>query len=143
MVRIGKVELSGRPVIWTSLKLGPDQTGHPSGSTFPILTMTPWKILFIFLNFDIIVFIFDRCGTCDPSFPTFLPLKIKPVQDYILKTLILVKSSEERMIKHFFLLTWFLQQYLSGFTMISKMEGQGLIVAQLERSCQKDNSALT
>ena len=47
MARIGKVEPSGRPVIWTSLKLGPDLTGHPSGSTFPIFTMTPWKILFI------------------------------------------------------------------------------------------------
>ena len=46
-MRIGKVEPSGRPVIWTSLKLGPDLTGHPSGSTFPILTMTPWKILFV------------------------------------------------------------------------------------------------
>ena len=49
-MRIGKVEPSGRPVIWTSLKLGPDLTGHPSGSTFPILTMTPWKILFIFVG---------------------------------------------------------------------------------------------
>ena len=46
-MRIGKVEPSGRPVIWTSLKLGPNLTGHPSGSTFPTLTMTPWKILFI------------------------------------------------------------------------------------------------
>ena len=46
-MRIGKVEPSGRPVIWTSLKLGPDLTGNPSGSTFPILTMTPWKILFV------------------------------------------------------------------------------------------------
>ena len=47
-MRIEKVEPSGRPVIWTSLKLGPDLTGHPSGSTFPILTMTQWKILFVF-----------------------------------------------------------------------------------------------
>ena len=50
-MRIGKVEPSGRPVIWTSLKLGPDLIGHPSGSTFPILTMTPWKILFMNLHF--------------------------------------------------------------------------------------------
>ena len=52
---IGKVEPSGRPVIWTSLKLGPDLTGHPSGSTFPILTMTLWKILFLFFFFERII----------------------------------------------------------------------------------------
>ena len=51
MVRIRKVEPSGRPVIWTSLKLGPDLTGHPSCSTLPILTMTPWKILFVIFIF--------------------------------------------------------------------------------------------
>ena len=27
LVRMGKVEPSGRPVIWTLLKLGPDLTG--------------------------------------------------------------------------------------------------------------------
>ena len=34
---IGKVGPSRRPVIWTSLQLGPDLTGRPLGSTFPIL----------------------------------------------------------------------------------------------------------
>ena len=46
-MRKGKVGISGRHVFVTSLKLGPDLTGHPSGSTFPILTMTPWKIIFM------------------------------------------------------------------------------------------------
>ena len=41
-MRIGKVKPSGRRVICTLLKLGPDLTG-PSGLTFPILTMTPVK----------------------------------------------------------------------------------------------------
>ena len=49
-MRIGKVKPSGRPVVWTSLKLGPDLTGLPSDSNFPILTMTPWKIIFLMMR---------------------------------------------------------------------------------------------
>ena len=43
---IGKVEPSGKPVVWTSLKLCPDLTGLLSSSTFPILTMPSVKCSF-------------------------------------------------------------------------------------------------
>ena len=41
--------IPGKIVI--SFKLGPDLTGLPLGSTFPILTVTQWKFLFIWLLF--------------------------------------------------------------------------------------------
>ena len=54
---IGKMETLGRPVIWTSHKLGPDLKSLPSGSTFPILNMTPWKILYFYLQ--------EQCKSAD------------------------------------------------------------------------------
>ena len=40
-----------RPDIWTLLKLNLDLK-YTSSSTFPVLTMTPWKILFILSQFS-------------------------------------------------------------------------------------------
>ena len=70
-MRIGKVEPSGRPVIWSSLKLGPDLTGHPSGSTFPILTMTLWKILFFYTvsRYDHVAHDLDKRSTHSEHYP--------------------------------------------------------------------------
>ena len=99
-MRIGKVEPEGWPV-----RSGPSCRevqirGLPEGSTFPILSMTPWLIIFLAyqLYFDYCPPPFAKAGYIKTHLSICLSVRLS-----VTKTLTWLISSEVFMIEHWYL----------------------------------------